>query len=83
MRARFIRAHFLQVLVASAVRVQRQYGHWPMTGKTPGADHQVESATSKGRKSWQDRRTLIKQDIKVRISVSPSCAWLSCPFVNR
>jgi hypothetical protein len=38
MRAKFIRAHFLQVPVASAVRVQRQYGRWAMTGKTPGAD---------------------------------------------
>jgi hypothetical protein len=73
----------LRVPVASAVRVQRQYGLWAMTGKTPGADHQVESATSKGRKPWQDRRALTKQDNKVRVSVSPSCAWFSCPFVNR
>jgi hypothetical protein len=78
-----VRAHLLQVPVASAVRARRQYGHWAMTGKAPGADHQVESATSKGRKPWQDRRALTKQDNKVRVSVSPSCAWFSRLFVNR
>jgi hypothetical protein len=38
MRATLSSRAFLQVHVASAVRVRRQYGHWAMTGKTPGAD---------------------------------------------
>jgi hypothetical protein len=33
----------LQVHIASAVRVQRQYGHWAMTGMKPGADLQIRN----------------------------------------